>query len=152
MEGDGRAGRWSRRVGLLGAGLAALLALTPLMERAELRTQDLRFRLRGPRSTRAKIVIAAVTASTLDAWREPLVTWGRHYADAIRRARTFGARWIGLDVIPAVSGGKDSDRALALALAGGRVVLANARPPGQEPINPIEALLFARPEQPEEIG
>ena len=66
--------------------------------------------------------------------------------------RILGARWIGLDMVPTVSGGLASDRALARALAGGHVVLANARPPGQAPINPISLLLFARPQQPEEIG
>src|SRR5436305_6868422 len=122
------------------------------MERAELRTQDLRFQLRGPRRTRAKIVIAAIGESTLKAWDGPLLTWGNHYAAAIGRARALGARWIGLDLVPAVSGGPESDQALARALAGGRVVLGNARPYGQAPINPIPLLLFARPEQPEEIG
>src|SRR5262249_501884 len=122
------------------------------VERWELRTQDLRFRQRGPRETRTRIVIGAIAPSTLDAWREPILFWGPHYATAIRRARACGVGWIGLDVIPSVSARAGGDRARALALAGGKVVLSNERPGGQDVTNPVDALLFAHPEQGENLG
>src|SRR5205823_2284162 len=57
--------RWSSAAGLLCALAAGLLAQTDLVERWELRTQDRRFAQRGPRTTRARIVIAAIADSTL---------------------------------------------------------------------------------------
>jgi adenylate cyclase len=138
--------------GSLGAVLAALLTLTPFFERLELRTQDARFQLRGPRLTHAHIVIGEIAQSTLKAWPEPINRWGIHYARAIQQARKLGATWIGLDFIPTVSGGSESDAALKAALAGGRVVLANARPAGKEPVNPLDEFLFADPEQPVNVG
>lgn len=145
--------RWSGAAGILATLAAALLSLTPFVQRWELRTQDLRFRLRGPRRTRARIVIVEISDDTLKAWPEPMYRWGSRYAQAIEQARELGASWIGLDFIHAVSGDRESDRQsdrqFALALAGGNVVLANSRAAQQ---NPIPALLFAHPEQPENVG
>jgi CHASE2 domain-containing sensor protein len=134
---------------LLCAVAAGLLSRTPFLERWELRTQDCRFERRGPRKTGAKIVIAAIADSTLEAWQEPMASWGAHYAAAITNARELGASWIGLDFIQGISGGEDSDQQLALALHGGRVVLSQMRSSGK---GPIPALAFARPEQPSDIG
>src|SRR5438876_1141740 len=69
---------WSGVVGLISAALAVTLSLTPFLERWELSTQDLRFLQRGPRSTHARIVIAAISDSTLAAWPEPMALWGSH--------------------------------------------------------------------------
>src|SRR5262249_35033437 len=54
--------------------------------------------------------------------------------------------------IPARSGGKESDEAFKRALSGGRIVLANDRPIGKEPTDPLEEFLFAHPEQTLNIG
>src|SRR5205823_5734763 len=133
---------------------ASLLCLCGSLERWERRTHDWRFGIRGPRQTGARIVLAAIRPSTLDAWEEPMYAWGSHYARAIRQAREHGAEWIGLDLIPTISGGQAADRDLFLALreAGGRVVLANARFSGPRPSNPLRILLYAHPEQGANLG
>jgi adenylate cyclase len=149
-----RPGSWTSRAAAAGLGvlLAALLVPTAVLEQAERRTQDLRFRLRGPRPTKARIVLAELRDSTLARWHEPLHAWGSHYAAAIRQARLAGARWIGMDVIPAVSGGKGPDQDLMDALRGGQVVLSNSRPAGRTPINPLDRFLWARREQSLDLG
>src|SRR6266852_2856735 len=82
---------WSCAAGLLCAVAAGLLSRTPFLERWELRTQDYRFERRGPRKTGAKIVIGAMSDSTLEKWQEPMASWGAHYAAAITKARGLGA-------------------------------------------------------------
>src|SRR5262245_7689702 len=76
---DREARRLSGLVGLLCALLPALFLPTGVLERPELATHDLRFRLRGPRTTRARVVIAEIADSTLAAWPEPRLLWGPHY-------------------------------------------------------------------------
>lgn len=141
-----------------GASVALLCALLPLTntgERAELRTHDLRFRLRGPRQTNARIVIVAVHGSTLAAWPEPSLFWGTRYARVIATARANGASAIGLDFIPAVSADDyleavrakgthpDSDLANAIESAGGSVVLTEVlSSTGSLPVTPIPRFVF----------
>lgn len=145
-------------VRLLAAGLgvlaASLLCASGALERGERRTHDWRFRLRGPRQTHQRIVLAEIQSETLRKWPEPMYAWGSHYAAAIHNALKGGAGWIGLDLIPSISGGQKADQELFLALreAGGRVVLANARFAGPQPINPWQPLLFAAPEQGASLG
>jgi adenylate cyclase len=143
---------WSFAAGLIGVGLAVALSLTSFLERSELLTQDLRFLHRGPRATHARIVIAAIADSTLKAWPEPMALWGFHHAAAITRAQQLGARWIGLDFIQHVSGGDEADRAFALALRGGNVVLSQILSSPVGPVNPIDALLYAHEQQLENLG
>jgi adenylate cyclase len=143
---------WSCSAGLLCALLASLLTLTPFVEQWEQRSLDRRFLLRGQRPTRARIVIAAIADSTLEAWSDPMVFWGAHHAAAITAARRLGASWIGLDFIQAVSGGSEADQQFALALRGGRVVLSQKRFSQAGSVNPIAPLLFAHPDQMANIG
>jgi adenylate cyclase len=143
---------WSCAAGLLCAVTASLLSSTAPIERWELRTQDHRFHLRGPRTTRAKIVIVGIADSTLAAWPEPMAFWEVHYAAAIRKAKELGARWVGLDFIQGVSGGEEADRELALALHEGNVVLSQIHSARGQPVNPIPPLLYAHPEQPVNLG
>jgi adenylate cyclase len=140
--------------GAAGALIAGLLCFAGALERWELRTQDWRLQARGPRRTSARIVLAEIRPSTLDAWSDPMHAWGIHLAAAITQARAGGARWIGLDLIPAITGGKPEDRALFTALrqAEGHVVLATAIPPGSDPILPLRPLLYAHPEQGASLG
>jgi adenylate cyclase len=141
---------------MLAAGLgvlaASLLCLSGALERVERRTHDYRFHLRGPRRTRQRMVLAEIQESTLRAWSEPMYAWGSHYAAAIRWARKYGVRWIGLDLIPSISGGPKADQDLFRALSGGRVVLADARFSGPRPILPLRSFLYADPDQGENLG
>lgn len=157
---------WSLRGGslLAGAGgalLAALMCGTGTLERLEWLTQDLRFQLRLARTTAARIVIVEFGESTLqsEGSGRPLAYWGAVFASAIRSARRHGAGWIGLDVVQGLDAATETDpalaeanRALALALHEGNVVLSNIRGTGAEPINPALPLLFAHPEQTENVG
>lgn len=124
--------------GLICSAILAPLLLTDAMERLELRTQDVRFRVRGPRPTRARIVIATIQNSTLDCWKEPKVAWGTHYAALIQRSLRAGATAVGFDVIQAFdtdsyladigatrASHPNQDFARALELAGGRVALSD---------------------------
>jgi adenylate cyclase len=144
--------RWSGIVALLGVLVAAMLMPTDFLERWELRSQDLRFTLRGPRPTSARIVLAVIADSTLEAWSEPMNAWGPHYRQAIRQAEQSGVTWIGLDMIPGVSGDAMSDQAFARALAGGKVILSNVRTTSGRVINPIPSLLYAHVGQAQNIG
>lgn len=96
--------RWSGSAALLVVLLATLLPGTDFLERLELRTQDARFRWRGPRHTTAPIVLAVLDNDTVQTWDQDrmMALWGTHYADLIRQARHYGAAWIGFDIIPAV--------------------------------------------------
>lgn len=149
---------WSLGAGLLLALVCGLLVLTPLGERLELLTHDWRFQWRGRRPTAAKIVLVDIGDSTLSTWEEPLVFWGPHFAAAIEQARGAGASWIALDFIPAASPGPvlektygiHEDRFLlpfALSLAPGRVALS------WDGVHaPVPQLLYARPDQVENLG
>jgi adenylate cyclase len=155
--------RWSVLIGLGCALLTGLLPLTDLMERIELRSHDLRFHLRfqwrGPRRTKAHVVIIAIDDDTLQAWQEPMVFWGTHYATVIRRAREAGAAWIGMDVIQATDADRYApngarptiDLARALQEARGRVVLSNVQSIDGPPVNPAAPLVMLE-ETAENIG
>src|SRR5687768_3368862 len=114
--------------------VACLLVGPGALARWERRTHGWRFRLPGQRATGARIARGGLRESTLDAWKEPMHAWGSHYAGTIEQARALGVSWIGLDLIPAVSGGQKADRDLFRAVqdAAGRVVLATGRRAGNE--------------------
>lgn len=113
----------------------------------ELRTHDLRFQWRGPRPTQARIAVVAISDDTLQAWPEPVVFWGSHYADVIRQAQTLDAAWIGLDIIQAVDADKYAPQqnptamlARALQEGHGGIVLSNLRSQNGVPVNPVPRL------------
>ena len=141
------------RVGMIGALIAVLLPLTPAGESVEWQGRDLLLRIRGARSTQAKIAIVGIADSTLQTWTEPMLFWGPRYAAVIERARNAGAKWIGLDVIPNVSADEWliqrfpeqegllsslPDRQLGLALRGGRVALSFAA--DRQPIEQLTSI------------
>ncbi len=148
--------RFSAVAGVLVAILVALLPLTDFGERVELRTHDLRFALRGPRPSTARIVVVGARRSTLAAWPEPTLFWGTRYAAVIASAHRNEARAIGLDFVPAVSvddylqaaGAStavhpDADLAGAIQAAGGHVVLSEVLDvSGETPVAPIPRLAF----------
>ena len=93
--------RWGSLVGVVSAIGIGSFALTRGLESLELRAQDLRYRIRGPRATHSRIVIASIQDSTFDKWNEPKVAWGTHYARLLRQSLKRGALVVGFDVIPA---------------------------------------------------
>ena len=115
-----------------------LLSRTEVTERWELRSEDARLNLRGPRVTNARIVIIELSDSTLKEWPEPIIFWGIHYAEILKQAKRNQASWVGLDFIPTVSADEfletvsasaehRPDRAFAEALreSHGKVILSN---------------------------
>ncbi|MBM3459491.1 MAG: CHASE2 domain-containing protein, partial [Armatimonadetes bacterium] len=171
----GRRGLSGLLAGATGLVAVGLLAPTSSLERLELQTHDLRFRLRGPRPTQARIVIGAIADSTMIAWEEPRILWGPRYAQVIEQAHRAGVTWIGLDFIHSVSGDPYApaawsqagrplpDQQFAHALAASRRVvlsylggIAVAGEGGTRTtaarFTPIPALLFAHEEQPLNLG
>ena len=122
------AGRtWSLAAGV--GALAGILALSGALERVELRSLDLRFRLRGPQPPASPIVIVAIDEDSFDeldlSWPFPRALHG-DLLDRIGQGRPIA---IGLDILfvePSLLGPED-DRALAEAIGrAGNVVLAAA--------------------------
>ncbi len=95
--------RWSCIAGIGCAFIIGMLPLTDFLERWELRTHDLRFHLRCPRASHARIVIAEINEDTCKVWPEPVSFWGGHYAAIIRNAHRLNAKWIGLDILEKTS-------------------------------------------------
>ncbi len=105
------AGRRALAVALL----CCCLPLVPPFAASEAATEDLRFWLRGPRvsASASHIVLAPISDGTLKHWQiDPIVVWGRHFAEALTGARKAEARVVGLDFIPAV----DTDAYLSFAI------------------------------------
>jgi adenylate cyclase len=128
---SGRLSRPRRLALMAGVGLilAYLLSWLGILERLELATYDLRFRLRGERPADAPVVIVAINDESFNALNQNLRTWPRaEYARLIDAIATGGPAVIGVDVawthIGADVGG---DEALARTLRqAGPVVLAGA--------------------------
>ena len=100
-----------------GIALVTALCGTGNLERPELITQDVRFTLRPPRSSRAKIVLVPVGNNTIDAaWPEPMAFWGARFARVIEVAHQNDAKGIGLDFILAASADETVSRELDAAL------------------------------------
>ena len=140
--------------GLLLCVLLGALPQTAFLERLERRTQDMRFQLRGPRPTQARIVIVDVSNDALKNWQEPMAFWSAHYARVLTQARKAGASWIGLDIIPTVNAdhyldtigatiqtGPDAALEEAIEAAGGRVMLAYTQNASPDPILPLQRFL-----------
>jgi adenylate cyclase len=109
--------------------LAGLLALSGALEFLELKSLDLRFRVRGPQPPASPIVIVAIDEDSFDeldlTWPFPRALHGR-LLDLVSQARPAA---IGLDILFAEPSllGPDDDRALADAIArAGNVVLGAA--------------------------
>src|SRR5262249_51620618 len=79
--------------------------------------------------------------------------WGHHYRQAIGSATALGVPWIGLDIIPGVSGGAVSDQEFAQGLAGGRDGHSNARGGGEgRGANPMSDLRFSHARRSQKHG
>jgi adenylate cyclase len=99
---------WRRAVGLLVSLALGVLAaaLHPHFDALERQTWDLRFLHRGTVSVPDNVVLIEIDEKsvTYEPWRnEPLVTWGAHYAAAVRHLTTAGVSAIGFDLIQRVS-------------------------------------------------
>lgn len=123
----GAARTWSLAAGV--GALAGILALSGALEFLELKSLDLRFRLRGPRPAASPIVIVAIDEDSFDeldlSWPFPRALHG-DLLDRIGQGRPIA---IGLDIMFAEPSllGPDDDRALAEAIARtDNVVLAAA--------------------------
>jgi class 3 adenylate cyclase/CHASE2 domain-containing sensor protein len=139
---------------MLTAFAVCLLVATGQLERAELRTHEMRFKLRGLRHTASRIVIAGINDNTNQTWWEPMAFWGHHYAKFVRESKRLGATLIGFDVVPWIdtdhfldrSGIQvrlppDADFLQAIQDANGSVVLSNIR--GDHTVtNPNNTLLL----------
>jgi adenylate cyclase len=113
-------------VGLI---LAYLLSWSGIVERLELATYDLRFRLRGERPADAPVVIVAINDESFNVLNQNLRTWPRtEYARLIDAIAAGGPAVIGVDVAWTHTGADvGGDEALARSLRqAGPVVLAGA--------------------------
>lgn len=160
--------RKSFAAALLAGALIPLLLLTDTGEAWERRSQDLRFLLRGPRPTNARIVIVAVDGKSVQAWSNaPMASWTHQLGDVITNSRKAGATVAGLDILPTISMdeylknlgvGVTPDAHLATAiqkasdeLEEGFVVLAQQRAQGGYTAGPA-AFLASLPELEENIA
>jgi len=127
----------------LAAGIAALLwALWPgdsLVQRAELQTVDMRFRVRGPRATSGRVVIVEIDDESLREAGPMRWPWPRGMlSKLVERIDAAGARAIGLDIIlpePDPQPGMDAAFARASGSAG-NVHHALASSAGRRPGDP----------------
>jgi hypothetical protein len=113
-------------MGGIGLVLAFLLNGLGMVERLELATYDLRFRLRGERPADAPIVIVAINDESFNALGQNLHTWPRtDYARLIDAIAAGGPSVIGVDVAWTHAGtDAGGDEALARSLQQAeRVVL-----------------------------
>ena len=94
----GRALLRSALLGLLVASLAVLVDRTELFRAFELRTVDLRFRLRGPRQVKTPIAVVFIGDDSIAAYGRWPWSWDYHalLIDALRRA---GARLVLFDIL-----------------------------------------------------
>jgi adenylate cyclase len=107
------------------------------------------------------VVLVQIDERSLSAWPEPIVGWGRHFADALDRLHASGARVVAFDWIqdqPAEKyfPGGDTRWADAITRAG-NVVMAKASAhdqPGEAPrwIVPAPQLLYALPNVDADLG
>lgn len=125
------------------AGVAALLwAFWPgdsLVQRAELQTVDMRFRVRGPRATSGRVVIVEIDDESLRDAGPLRWPWPRDLlAKLIERTDAAGARAIGLDIIlPEPDPQPGTDAALArTSRAAGNVYHALASSASRRPGDP----------------
>ncbi len=106
-------------LGLLVAALAALIDGTDLFRAFELRTVDLRFRLRGPQPVKTPIAVIFIGEDSIAAYGRWPWSWDYHalLIDALRRA---GARLVLFDVLFAEAPSRLDEQVLAGAtrLAG----------------------------------
>lgn len=119
-KGFARHWRWAMGLGgglLVGVGVVALVALR-ILDPLELKSYDLRFRLRGPVPPRSDIVIVAMDEATTQRLKSRLGDLPRSYhAQLIRRLDAAGARLIVYDFhFPAPSRDSNQDQELARAL------------------------------------
>ena len=111
----------------IGLILAYLLSWFGIVERLELATYDLRFRLRGERPADAPVVIIAINDESFNVLNQNLRTWPRtEYARLIDAIAAGGPSVIGVDVAWTHTGTDvGGDEALARSLKqAGPVILA----------------------------
>jgi adenylate cyclase len=85
----------------LGLSVTGMFALSlPWVKRVEAATQDLRFRFRGPRSSKSRIVLVKITDRTMgpDHWWEPQAFWSPRLARVLTALDRFHPAWVGIDI------------------------------------------------------
>jgi len=102
-------------LGLLVASLAVLVNSTELFRAFELRTVDLRFRLRGSQSVKTPIAVVFIGEDSIAAYGRWPWSWDYHalLIDALQRA---GARLILFDILFAEAPSRTDGRLLAAAV------------------------------------
>src|SRR5512139_2146426 len=108
----GRGLRRSALLGLLVAVLAVLAGGSELIRGFELRTVDLRFRLRGPRPVTTPVAVVFIGEDSIAAYGRWPWSWDYHalLVDALRRA---GARVILFDILFAEAPSRNDELLLA---------------------------------------
>src|SRR5512145_2572199 len=116
----------SALLGLLVAVLAVLAGRTDLFRAFELRTVDLRFRLRGPREVTTPIAVVFIGEDSIAAYGRWPWSWDYHalLIDALQRA---GARLVLFDILFAEAPSRlDSQMLAAAARKAGNVQLISS--------------------------
>ncbi len=104
---------------IVAAWLGTLIEQTRFGEWVELRSYDLRFRLRGPlpSPSRPGIVLVLVDEESFRRIPEPLILWQRHFARVVEALTRSRAAAIGLDFVFADTGRLDPEGQQALVEA-----------------------------------
>ena len=117
--------------------------------------------LQGPVDPHPQIALVEIDERSLESWKEPIVGWGRHFADALDRLRASGARVVVFDWLQEEPAGEwfpGADARWGEALAQSpRVVMAKAIKPagGGEAarwIVPTAELLYSLRNQEADLG
>ncbi|MCP4653817.1 MAG: protein kinase [bacterium] len=112
--------------------LAALLAATPLVRRAEDRLIDLRFFLSEPRAPDSRILLLAIDEASLDADPTSLVDMGDVVGKRLAQALESGAAGVGIDVLLPLQWSRREGFAKMVIEHADKLVLAARSDPGSK--------------------
>jgi len=115
-------------VGVALAALAFLISHIGLLDDLELKTLDLRFRVRGPIARQTQIVLISIDQDSFDELRLPW-PWPRNiHADLIRKLTQAGSKIIAFDILftePKPDPKEDQELAMAIKDAGNVILGAD---------------------------
>ncbi len=149
-------------ISVLGYLLIALLTWQGVFQRLEQQAVDLRFLLRGARTsaTQPQIVLVTIDDPSLDRLEEPLIFWGPYFTQVVTRLRGIGVKAIGLDVLQTISLERwlpDNDRQLAAAFSGSPQLIMismwkNRADGRRQLLQPTDQLRYALADPSRQIG